>query len=160
MQRSEVRDLKVVVSALCDYLLRSEPALSGRAPCHGGAHMVPAGERGSPGGRRGGSGKRMRQRAHGASGRARCRSRAHAVPAGERRGTTGAAERVLRDRQASVAGPLKRAAHVLRPPRWHCHIAWRPRRMGNGPTVNNLTSSGVYFPCLQICGPDWHRPTS
>jgi len=63
-------------------------------------------------------------------------------------------------RQASVAGPLKRAAHVLRPPRWHCHAAWRPRRMGNGPAVNNLTSSGVYFPRLQVHGPDWHGTTS
>jgi len=43
---------------------------------------------------------------------------------------------------------LKRAAHVLRPPRWCCHVVWRPRRMGNWSAVNNLTSSGIHFPRL------------
>ena len=64
------------------------------------------------------------------------------------------------DAYCHLRSVLKRAAHVLRPPRWRCHVPWRPRRMGNGPAVNNLTSSGAHFSRLQVRGPNWHRPTS
>ena len=60
----------------------------------------------------------------------------------------------------AASSVLKHAAHVLRPPRWRCHVAWRPRRMGNGLAVNNLTSSGAHFRRLQVRGPNWHMPTS
>jgi hypothetical protein len=42
--------------------------------------------------------------------------------------------------------------HVLRLPRWHCHVTWRPGQKGDGPAVNNLTSLGATFLSLQVRG--------